>query len=62
MVLIEDIAEAIGSRYNGKLVGSVYGDFATASMYANKMITSGDGGFVISKHAEFRGKNVCETF
>lgn len=58
MVLVEDIAEAIGSRYEDKLVGSVYGDFATASLYANKMITSGDGGFVISKHVEFRGKNI----
>lgn len=44
---IEDIAEAIGTEYRGKLVGT-FGDFACASLYANKTITAGDGGFVIS--------------
>lgn len=39
-----------------------YGDFAAASMYANKLITSGDGGFVISKHFEFGGENLDEHF
>ena len=48
ILLIEDIAEAIGTRYNGKLVGT-FGDFACSSLYANKVITAGDGGFVISK-------------
>uniref|UniRef100_A0A1X7U068 Aminotransferase class I/classII domain-containing protein n=2 Tax=Amphimedon queenslandica TaxID=400682 RepID=A0A1X7U068_AMPQE len=47
LVLIEDIAEAIGTDYKGKYVGT-FGDFATASLYANKTITSGDGGFVMS--------------
>ncbi|XP_065837508.1 GDP-perosamine synthase-like [Oscarella lobularis] len=49
LVLIEDIAEAIGTTYKGRLVGRT-GDFAAASLYANKLITSGDGGFVLSKH------------
>lgn len=47
LVFIEDIAEAIGSDYCGKLVGT-FGDFACASLYANKTITAGDGGFVLS--------------
>ena len=47
LVLIEDIAEAIGTDYKGKLAGT-FGDFACASLYANKTITAGDGGFVIS--------------
>lgn len=47
LTLIEDIAEAIGTDYNGKLVGT-FGDFACASLYANKTITAGDGGFVLS--------------
>lgn len=47
IVFIEDIAEAIGAEYNGRLVGT-FGDFACASLYANKAITSGDGGFVLS--------------
>lgn len=47
IILIEDIAEAIGSDYCGKLVGT-FGRFACASLYANKTITAGDGGFVLS--------------
>lgn len=47
LIFIEDIAEAIGSEYDGKLVGT-FGDFACASLYANKTITAGDGGFVLS--------------
>ena len=47
LIFIEDIAEAIGSEYGGKLVGT-FGDFACASLYANKTITAGDGGFVLS--------------
>mmetsp|Transcript_18815 Transcript_18815/g.48848 ORF Transcript_18815/g.48848 Transcript_18815/m.48848 type:complete len:464 (-) Transcript_18815:56-1447(-) len=44
--LIEDICEAMGSRAdNGELVGT-FGDFAVASLYANKPITAGDGGWV----------------
>lgn len=45
---IEDISEAIGVTYKGRLVGTI-GDFGCASLYANKSITAGDGGFVISK-------------
>lgn len=44
--LIEDICEALGNRtQEGKKVGT-YGDFACASLYANKLITAGDGGWV----------------
>jgi perosamine synthetase len=51
--LIEDICEAIGVTYGEKnqLVGT-FGDFACASLYANKLITSGDGGFVLAKDAD----------
>lgn len=47
ITFIEDIAEAIGTQYDGKYVGT-FGDYATASLYANKAITAGDGGFVVS--------------
>ena len=49
IVMIEDIAEAIGVEISGQKAGT-FGDFACASLYANKIITSGDGGFVLSKH------------
>ena len=51
LIFIEDIAEAIGAECSGKLVGT-FGDFACASLYANKTITAGDGGFVLSTHAK----------
>ena len=46
--LIEDCAEAIGSTFNGAPVGS-FGDAATFSFFANKLITSGEGGGVSFK-------------
>lgn len=56
---IEDIAEAIGTDYRGKKVGT-FGDFAAASLYANKTITSGDGGFVLStKHESLYDRANC---
>lgn len=47
LFLIEDCAEAIGSRYNGHHVGT-FGDVATFSFYGNKTITTGEGGMVLT--------------
>mmetsp|Transcript_17856 Transcript_17856/g.38260 ORF Transcript_17856/g.38260 Transcript_17856/m.38260 type:complete len:453 (+) Transcript_17856:154-1512(+) len=50
--LLEDICEAMGTRAdNGALVGT-FGDFAVASLYANKPITAGDGGWVHAREAK----------
>jgi len=43
--LIEDCAEAFGSRYQGKHVGT-FGDIACFSFFGNKTITTGEGGMV----------------
>jgi len=44
--LIEDICESMGAKApNGSLVGT-FGDFAVSSLYANKQITAGDGGWI----------------
>lgn len=45
--LIEDCAEAFGSLYKGKHVGT-FGDISTFSFYGNKTITTGEGGMVIT--------------
>ena len=45
--LIEDAAEAHGQTYNNRVCGS-FGDISTMSFYANKHITSGEGGAVLS--------------
>ena len=46
LFLIEDCAEAIGSQYKGKMVGS-FGDIACFSFFGNKTITCGEGGMVL---------------
>lgn len=47
--LIEDCAEAIGSKYKNKKVGS-FGDIATFSFFGNKTITTGEGGMLVSNN------------
>ena len=41
--IIEDAAEVIGLKYNNKMCGS-FGDISIFSFYANKHITTGEGG------------------
>jgi perosamine synthetase len=48
LLLVEDCAEAFGSRYKGRHVGT-FGDVATFSFFGNKTITTGEGGMVVSK-------------
>ena len=55
ILLIEDCAEAHGLKYNGKYCGS-YGDIATFSFYANKLVTTGEGGMLIIKNTELANK------
>ena len=45
--LVEDCAEAFGTRYCGRHVG-VFGDIACFSFFGNKTITTGEGGMVVT--------------
>lgn len=47
LLIIEDAAEAHGATYEGKLAGT-FGDVGCFSFYANKIITSGEGGMIIT--------------
>jgi perosamine synthetase len=47
LYLIEDAAEAFGSKYRDKYVGS-FGDISTFSFFGNKTITTGEGGMLVS--------------
>jgi perosamine synthetase len=49
--VIEDAAEAHGARYRDRPVGSL-GRAASFSFYANKIITTGEGGMVTTNDAE----------
>jgi perosamine synthetase len=44
--LVEDAAEAHGAEYRGKRIGS-FGAVSCFSFYANKLITTGEGGMVL---------------
>jgi perosamine synthetase len=47
LFVIEDCAEAIGSYYKNRHVGT-FGNIATFSFYGNKTITTGEGGMVVT--------------
>jgi len=47
LYVIEDAAEAHGAKYKGKMVGSM-GDIACFSFYGNKIITTGEGGMLLT--------------
>jgi perosamine synthetase len=51
LFVVEDAAEAHGAEYNGKRVGSI-GDIGCFSFYANKIITTGEGGMVTMNNKE----------
>jgi perosamine synthetase len=45
--IVEDCAEAFGTYYKGKHVGS-FGNISTYSFFGNKTITAGEGGMVVT--------------
>jgi perosamine synthetase len=49
--VIEDAACAVGTRYEGRLVGSL-GDLGCFSFHPRKVITTGEGGMVTTNNAE----------
>lgn len=57
LYLIEDTAEAFGSKYKGKFAGS-FGDISTFSFFGNKTITTGEGGMVSTNNKRLYEKVV----
>lgn len=53
--VIEDAAEAHGAIYKGEKIGSI-GDIACFSFYANKIITTGEGGMATTNNEEIYQK------
>ena len=56
IILIEDAAEAIGQKLNNKLCGS-FGDISIFSFYANKQITTGEGGMITTNNKKLFEKS-----
>ncbi len=57
--LIEDCCDALGSTYNGKMVGT-FGDIGTLSFYPAHHITMGEGGAVFTNNHELM--QIAESF
>ena len=57
--LIEDCCDALGSTYNGELVGT-FGAIGTLSFYPAHHITMGEGGAVFTNNSEL--KSIAESF
>mgnify|MGYP001422997318 FL=1 len=55
IIIIEDAAEVIGLKYNKKICGS-FGDLSTFSFYANKHITTGEGGMICTNNKKFNDR------
>jgi len=50
--VLEDAAQVHGGEYKGKKCGAI-ADIAAFSFYANKIITTGEGGMVVTSNDEF---------
>jgi CDP-6-deoxy-D-xylo-4-hexulose-3-dehydrase len=57
--LIEDCCDALGSTYDGRLVGN-FGDIGTLSFYPAHHITMGEGGAVFT--SDFDLKQIADSF
>lgn len=55
LYVIEDCAEALGAEYKGRKVGTI-GDIGTFSFFANKVITTGEGGMVTTNSPDLHQK------
>lgn len=63
LYIVEDAAEAHGAMYKGRKAGS-FSDIAAFSFFANKNITTGEGGMVVTNNEDIYTqakyyKNVC---
>lgn len=48
--VIEDAAHALPTTYNNKMIGSLNSDVTAFSFYANKTITTGEGGMLVTRN------------
>lgn len=57
--LVEDCCDALGAKYDGKMVGT-WGDIATVSFYPAHHITMGEGGAVLTNNSQLI--SIAESF
>ena len=54
--VVEDAAHALPATSNGKLIGTLGSDATVFSFYANKTITTGEGGMVVTRDAKLAAR------
>ena len=54
--VVEDAAHALPTTCGGQLVGTLASDVTVFSFYANKTITTGEGGMVVTRDAELASR------
>jgi perosamine synthetase len=52
LFVIEDCAQALGAEFNGTKVGT-FGDISCFSFFPTKMITTGEGGMLVTSNSKF---------
>ncbi|WP_081897700.1 DegT/DnrJ/EryC1/StrS aminotransferase family protein [Massilia sp. BSC265] len=57
--VIEDAAHAFPTRLDGRLVGTLDSDITVFSFYANKTMTTGEGGMVVTRDPELAARMRC---
>lgn len=55
LYIIEDACESHGAKYNGKMVGTL-GDIGCFSFFGNKIITTGEGGMIVTNDEKIAEK------
>jgi perosamine synthetase len=55
LYIVEDCAEALGAQYKGRQVGTL-GDAGCFSFFSNKVITTGEGGMIVTSNPELHQK------
>jgi len=50
--VVEDAAHALPTSFGGRMVGTLESDATVFSFYANKTITTGEGGMVVTRNVE----------
>lgn len=56
LVVIEDAAHALGSKYEGKYIGNGKSDMVTFSFHPVKSITTGEGGAILTNNKNYYDK------
>ncbi|MGQ0429831.1 MAG: UDP-4-amino-4,6-dideoxy-N-acetyl-beta-L-altrosamine transaminase [Gammaproteobacteria bacterium] len=54
--LMEDASHAIGAEYRGRPIGSLGSDLTVFSFHPVKIITTGEGGMLLTDHAELHAR------